>query len=378
MKIGILTQPLQFNYGGLLQAYALQKTLKKMGHEVWIINRIPEYQQGKVYRRLSKVKYFLYLCSELFLLRKTLTEVMDMWKVRNLPYLTFVEEYLKPKSPLLDNDEKLLKFVCKKGFQAYVVGSDQVWRPSYSPNIYNYFLDFADNNSIKCAYAASFGTDDWEFTLEETNICKHLLARFNKVSVRERSGIEMCAKYLEHKKVEWVLDPTMLLTVKDYSQLTEDAHLPNKREAHIVSYILDETSSKKKILDIVQSLLGKEVYNAKNGIPFCNESYFAGKASVEEWLYGFQYAEFAVIDSFHGCVFSILYHVPFIVIANKERGMSRFESLLSVFGLEDRLVDENFDGTELQEMQSIDWKNVDFHLASFREASFAFLSKALS
>src|SRR5690606_15864360 len=103
------------------------------------------------------------------------------------------------------------------GFDTYIVGSDQCWRPKYSPNITNYFLDFLNDkqNVIRISYAASFGTSDWEFNEPETKMCRDLIQKFDAVSVRESSGIELCQKYLD-KEAQHVLDPTMLLELDDY------------------------------------------------------------------------------------------------------------------------------------------------------------------
>ena len=100
------------------------------------------------------------------------------------------------------------------------MGSDQTWRPPYSPNIHNYFLDFlADNNEIaKLAYATSFATSDWEFSEEETKRCPQLVQQFDAVSVRKESAVEMTAHYLNKESV-WVLDPILLILKEDYLSL---------------------------------------------------------------------------------------------------------------------------------------------------------------
>src|SRR5690606_30541311 len=127
-------------------------------------------------------------------------------------------------------------------FSAVVVGSDQVWRPRYSPNIYNFFLDFLKNNSTikKVAYAASFGTEDWEYTEEQTREARELIKHFNAVSVRESSGVLLCDKYLNRKDAVHVLDPTLLLKAEDYNQLINKT----KKEIGLFTYVLDETKEK--------------------------------------------------------------------------------------------------------------------------------------
>ena len=98
------------------------------------------------------------------------------------------------------------------------------------------------------------------------------------------------------------------------------------------------------------------------------------KPSVEKWLRGFYDAKFVITDSFHACVFSIIFHKQFVVVGNKERGMSRFESLLEMFGLEDRLVNI---GDDISSLSKIDYVAVDKIYDTLKEESKSFLFNAL-
>lgn len=367
MKIGIITQPLHTNYGGLLQAFALQKVLKNEGHEVWLINRY--YNQGAVYRFFS-------------FLKQSLLEFFFKGSVYKLVHfrdglrteLKFRKQYIVPCSGCLSSDEELKKFCRKHRFDVYIVGSDQVWRPAYAPNIYNYFFDFVEDmqGTIFMSYAASFGTSEWEYTTEQTERCKGLLGRFKYISTRESGGVELCRKYLGRNDAVHVLDPTMLLPVSEYIRIIDKAHYPKPNEKFIVSYILDQTAEKGAFLEQVSKKMGKKIYDAKKGLKCNKHLHVKEMATVEEWLYGFHYADFAIIDSFHGCVFSILFHVPFIVIGNKNRGMDRFHSLLSLFNLEDRLITENNLDCSLLS-KPIDWEGVDLILKEQKDFSLRFL-----
>ena len=372
-KIGILTLPLHTNYGGLLQAYALQQILYRMGHEAWVLD-VRKYDYCWLYRKLSRIKTFLRLLISR-IGHKSISEIFREYRKSGKVTLDFVQTHIYPISPCLSSTKQLKSFVEINKFDAFVVGSDQVWRLRYCPNIYNYFLAFVESNQFvkKISYAASFGTDDWNFSEEETRRCKELLSLFDAVSVREKGGVDLCRHYLGRTDVQWTLDPTMLLCREDYEQIIKEAHLPAVKQKHIVSYILDENPSKNVILSDVQSALGLPVYNANEGLSECSQLHLHGKASVEEWLFGFQNAEYAVVDSFHGCVFSIIFHVPFIVIGNQERGMSRFYSLLSLFGLEGRMVETCTNVVPIVH-SSIDWKKIDDVLSEQRKQSSQFLT----
>ena len=170
-----------------------------------------------------------------------------------------------------------------------------------------------------------------------------------------------------------MLDPTLLLKASDYREIVTDAHLPQIDGNIVVSYLLDENELKHNLLNKVCKSMNAYQYNAKKGFP----KKWKSQASVEEWLYGFSKAKYAVVDSFHGCVFSILFHVPFIVVGNKKRGMARFISLLSIFGLENRLVDENFSG-DVSSLTEIHWSKVDNILKVKRNESLDFLKRITS
>ena len=209
-------------------------------------------------------------------------------------------------------------------FDAVVVGSDQVWRPVYSQPIEEAFLSFLGDASIKrIAYAASFGLDNCsEYSREQLETCSCLLKKFNAVSVRESSGVELCRNYFGVNAVQ-MLDPTLLLSVDDYRMLIDKVNTKSPQDNMLV-YILDKTEEK---IDLVNRIASE-----KGLIPFWldspneqNENLSLDKQvkmSVEQWLCTFNNASFVVTDSFHGCVFSILFHKQFVAVGNVESSLS--------------------------------------------------------
>lgn len=199
MKLGILTQPLSFNYGCNLQAFALQRVLENMGHKVIILDRWPK---GKQTTFLEIVKFDIENALKdiiRFLLNKPIYHPI---KETNEAYfgekiLAFQNRYLKKSSVLKSTDDMA---VCVKALalDGIIVGSDQVWRPAYNVDgmLENMFLDFVEDSSLlKIAYAASFGVSEWEYTIEQTKRCANLIKKFDAVSVREDSGVLLCEKY---------------------------------------------------------------------------------------------------------------------------------------------------------------------------------------
>ena len=202
----------------------------------------------------------------------------------------------------------------------------------------------------------------------------HLLQKFNAVSVREQSGIELCKKYLGRKDVQWVLDPTMLLSKEDYECL-----IPQdiKASGDLMCYVLDDNPSVSTLIKRVAEEGNYKAFYANSRV---NDSKLPNKERiqppVEQWLAGFRDARLVITDSFHACVFSILFHKPFVVIGNKTRGYSRFESLLKLFGLENRLI-ENVSQFEPSHLNSLS-DDVYIKLDEYRNNSMELLTKALT
>ena len=377
MKIGILTLPLHTNYGGILQAYALQQVLQGMGHEAMVLDeekqfhfslkrRIEMYVKGKV-KRLLQGKNTIIYSPEYY---------KQLWAARTRYTGQFVSEHIV-RRVVKDVSE-----ISEGEFDAFVVGSDQIWRARYAqpfPGVGNAFLLFSKGWDIKrISYAASFGTDHWEYNKSDTVNCSMMAQAFDAISVREASGIMLCREYLG-VDAQQNIDPTLLLDADDYVKLVK-RNTPQS-PGTLMCYALDQG---KEVEDIV-SCIAKE----KMLTPFYANSQTENhrltleervQPPVEQWLQGFRDAEFVVTDSFHACIFSILYRKPFVVIGNKCRGMTRFESLLQIFGLEGRLVSSYEDYKQKVEelLQPIDYEPVYRILAEKRGEAIKFLEEALS
>lgn len=240
-------------------------------------------------------------------------------------------------------------------------------------NVNRYFLKTKPNNCIKkIAYAASFGVDYWDFTESETKTAQRLINEFSFVSIRESSGIKLCSKYFNSNNTIQVLDPTMLIETEIY--IKKIVKKPFKtHKAHCFLYLLDYNNITNK--HIVETLLPKdaELLTAKVERNIIKK-YFREKNTVEDWLSAIYHSDMMITDSFHGCVFSILFHKDFYVMSNEVGGNARIQSLLSLFKLNNRLIDSTFIP---QEKTVIDWNAVDLQLQKLRKVSIAYLYKAL-
>lgn len=373
MKIGILTLPLHINYGGILQSYALQTVLERMEHEVYVIE--------KEKQPLTLHKYKMLLTYGKRIAKNIIGEKVPIF---------FEQKYNKEQPIIRQNTDKFInkyihivkyKNFCdikESEYNAIVVGSDQVWRPRYFrvDKIENTFLEFAENWNIKrIAYATSFGTDEWEYSTKQTSRCSELLKKFDAVSVREDSGVKLCK---EHFGVEaqHVLDPTMLLEKEDYIKLLEANNTP-KSKGNLLCYFLDETDEKKELIKRVAEEKGLTPFNVKSKSDDINSPISDRiQPPLEQWLRGFYDAEFVVTDSFHACVFSIIFNKPFIIYGNKRRGLSRFASLLNMFNLKDLLITDISEYKHIN-IKKIKWNDINEILKDYRKISFGFLTKLL-
>lgn len=388
-KIALLTLPLHSNYGGILQCYALQTVLERMGCEVTVLNRQPK-------KPVSLVLLFLFRCVSMlkcmfrrYLLGKKEWRVQKPWDSYYMPCRSkaefggnprflqaFVREHIHQTKPLFSSQE--LGQAAEKGqFDSFVVGSDQVWREQYAPEITDYFLGFLSecDHRPKVVYAASFGLERVGISDEKLERCRQLSQKFTSVSVREQSAVRL-AKEVLAVDARWVLDPTLLLSAKDYQF---DGRSTGKKWAGVVTYILDGNETKSQVVSDVSNSLFLPV-EAISLCPLDKNGFPAVMLPVEWWLNSFAQADFVVTDSFHGCVFSIIHRKPFIAIANEERGIDRFTSLLGYLGLQDRLVFsmEDYRQKRSSLLAPIDFAPVAEKLAQAQETSLAFLKEALS
>ena len=353
MRVGIITLSLENNYGGILQNFALQKVLKDMGHTP-ITCRWPGYTN------LGFIKAALF--SVLKGGRNFPTTPWTYNKARK-----GLEDFIKQNIDyrFYRNPNKFLRWFKP---QAMIVGSDQVWRPKYNSHLYSAYLDFVKDKSVKrIAYAASFGVGEWEYTKEQETICRELIGQFDAVSVREQSGVELCEEYLG-VSAQCVLDPTLLLDREVYEDLCSS--IPKDDESILV-YMVDYSEAiKQQAQKLSQSTgLPIKIIEADKGV--------TEDDSVAKWLAAFRDARYVITDSFHGTVFSIIFERNFWAIGNIKRGVSRFDSLLGLFCLQERLILSNIIN-DFATYQPVDWTAVNQKSHVHKADALKFLKDSIS
>lgn len=369
MNVNILTLPISGNYGGMLQAYALQSVLIKNGYNARIVNYKTVKEKSILVRLKSFIKNILIFAE------------FDRFEF-NIPFLCrnrmifgFRKKYI---NELFFDPYKLCRSKVNED-DIWIVGSDQVWRGLYAKDSWNlafFFLNFLKETTRKnsISYAASYGADEWEGKPEETEECGQLLRQFKSVSVREHSGIDICKKKFGVTSTQ-MPDPTLLLKTNDYDSIIDGEQNSLPETPYIAAYILDQNKGKSAILDITAESLGLSVQflmprptapQRKNRYP----------VTISQWLCWIREAKYVVTDSFHGCVFAIIYNKPFVCLGNKERGSARFDSLLRTFGLRDRMFIDASDVELIQLLSSpIDWDRVNAIHDAERERGIKFLKE---
>lgn len=358
MEIALLNLQYDTNYGGNIQRYALMTILQRMGHDVTHLNLRFNFNDAPFYKKtlrffkrillMSVGKQFIPLLMEY----KQQKRYIDECKITD----AFYDKYIK-HTVALYGKEYLSKFI---NFDAYIVGSDQVWRKSIADfyGVSTYFFDFlpCDSSARRIAYGVSFGTAENELNEDDIKMLSPLYSKFKAVSVREESGLKLLKDYSwNNPKPQLVLDPTMLLTMDDYLKLINDG-VAKPSAGNMFCYILDPTPEKDVII--------KEYEIKKHLKPFMIGDK-SNKVPIQQWLKSFSDSEFVVTDSFHGLVFCIIFNKPFKLIRNKFRGNARFDSIMHELQIP-------------EDTEKINWNRTNELLKQKREISMKFLRDALA
>lgn len=386
MKILIVNFDKCYNHGGVLQGWALQQVLQSMGHQV---ERAQVPLPGKFPRFTFHL--CLTLCKRLvkkyILGDRTVNVRVEFWEndIRYIPHqriIKFIQSHIKTVT-VRSMDE-----LSGSSYDAVIVGSDQVWRRRYTCGeklltnqsaCDNAFLAFTSdwNNCKRISYAASIGVDYWEYTEEETKILNKLIQNFNAISVREDSAVTLLHQYLDAKlKVEHVLDPTLLIDRQLYIDLIRETKVKS-HQGELLLYLLDPSKEKDKVVTCVQEQTHLKSFCVNNP-NYSNKQLLPQERiqpGIQEWLSGFNDAGMVITDSFHACVFSIVFEKPFYVILNEARGTTRIFSLLKIFNLTNRIVHSLDEVSSIE--NTIPWKTIRSIRSQWREKSFNFLKEAL-
>lgn len=333
MKIKTITCHDVYNAGASLQAYALMTYLQNLGNDVEIINYKPDYLSNHYNLwSISNPKYeknillkFTYLCLKLP------KRLINKYSKKKKLFDAFTKKYLNVTQNVYHSNEELVKNLPEA--EVYIAGSDQIWNSLFNngkdPAFY---LNFVPEDKIKASYAASFATNKIAEGYEEC--VTQWLKRLDYIGIRENSGVKL-AESLGIEKAVHVLDPVFLLERKEWDQLAKKSSIKMNNEKYLIVYDFDANEQIKELCLEVSKKLNLKIYSF-----FKND--YADKIITNygpiEFLALIKNSSFVVSNSFHGTAFSIIYEKPFFVVNRKESLNSRMIDLLSLLGLDNRLI----------------------------------------
>ena len=352
MKISILTYSKGDNYGAVLQSYGLAEFLRRQGFDVEFIHYTWTNFTYSITSRITPL---------------------------GRRFEKFRHKYLKHFSNICKNNDDLINAVATSSL--CIVGSDQVWNPAISGyRALHYFFDFIPEHMPRISYAASFGTEHWVHEQLTENV-KILLSKFDAISVREDSGINICKEIFGVDTIQ-VLDPTLLLG--DFRSMLK---IPKYKD-HIVGFMFNPSSTYYAVLGALQESSKTKVLVMDLPRKTASISALRFKVSpftaVEEWVTNIAYADLVVTDSFHCMVFSILFHREFVFVASDKKIVTRITSLLHKIGITERVfwsiesLREHIAQNGKLLCTSIDYDSVEKNLQRLRSLSASFLLDAIA
>lgn len=383
--IAILTSEESFinNYGAALQGYALYSTLDNLGLEPMVVR----YKGGEA--RNSQFEYRLFQAKRALgriwhkLLDKKAKplnpDVIKKVRSREKIFLDFSKKYMSFWNTKRVSWQDLRKSYPKCDY--YICGSDQIWNPYFKGgyNDFGYFLAFAPKDSVKIAYAPSFGSDDIPPTAVKS--LGKLLKDFNAISVREKSGVDIIKKYTR-LKAEHVLDPTLLKTPEEWREIAKKpANLPEK---YILVYRFADSDKTKSMIDGIAAKTGLPVISLPlSNVALQDDYNTIFDAGPQEFIGLIDNASLVCTDSFHATVFSILMKTPVCVFLreNYDNGNSmnsRIYSLLSMLKLEQVILNSESSLEDAMKCLSVDYGKAYAVLEKEKDRSIDFLKNAIN
>lgn len=379
-KVAILTLFYRnYNYGGLLQGYALQKAIDSMDDVQADILKYrdgdnPIYsnvrQQAKQYGLKAFIKKFFEKCLEkmTFLIRGKIACRLKLFD-------DFIDE-CAGKNNTEYTDENISEALGE--YDCFISGSDQVWNPNCIRN--GFLQTFVPEEKIKISYAASIGRG--RLTTNEQEIISKYVKKFDYISVREESAKKILQKNM-HKDIFVALDPVFLLNKEDWDFGADyETEMPNQ---YVLVYSFSNSKAyRKKVekycknngLKLLYIPYAKQKFNLHDNAGKGEKAYNVGP---KEFVTLIKHANMVLTDSFHGVALSIILNRNFYVFErDREKNATsmnaRLYDLLNKFDLSNRIIhSEDFS----LEQTDIDYNDINKKIGHYRNESFEFLKKAV-
>lgn len=347
MKIGILTFHHAHNYGAVLQAYALQEVLRKKGHNVEFIN----------YRNPYLLSIYNWFSWKRFITKNVIKAIKELNLVlkRKRRYDNF-QYFIQSKLSITDQSYDLTSY------DIIIIGSDQVWNPKLTHGFDSmYWGNWNHYDTIVASYAASM--EDHISPNDKIEISM-LLKNFDFISVREEN-LKNQLKLLTNKNIDVVVDPTLLLNREHWLEMGNN---PIIKEDYILLYQVRNNEKAENIAQQISKHLNVKIVHLSARIDLSNDKKTISSGPLE-FLSLFHHARFVVCTSFHGTIFSLIYHKPFCSVLLDDGKDSRVTNLLFQVGLSDRGVSKY----EKYLITPVDWINIDERIKELRQHSIKYI-----
>ena len=350
-KIGILTLYYNnFNYGGMLQAYALCCFLNRNGYNAEQICYVPYHKPQNIVQSSQsvidiKTRRFLKIFNPRKLSRFVVGKIYNLidkiknrkWDIRISLFREFQNKI--PHSRAIYYDDTITE--SNDIYYGFIAGSDQIWNPKWFTN--TYFLSFAKPNKPKIAYGASLGSTSLKD--KDKNVYREFLPSFDKISVREKRTAELLRPLCPSKEISYVVDPTLLLTKDEWDEICSARRIKKK---YVLCYFLGEdTSSRKKAVEYARKNHLK-IVNIPHLFPYMVTKSDLGfgdyklfDVSPADFISLIKHSECVFTNSFHACVFSCIYQRNFFVFKRQDilNMEDRIYSLCELFHCEAHFCD---------------------------------------
>lgn len=349
MKIGILTFHRAHNYGAILQAYALQEMLRSKGHCVEFID----------YRNPYLLSVYNWFSWKRFITKNVMRTIKELSLIikRKRRYDNF-QHFIQSKLYVSSQSYNLISY------DIIIIGSDQVWNTKLTHGFdFMYWGNWNHNNTVVASYAASM--EDHISPDKKTEISK-LLKNFNFISVREES-IKNQLRLLTDRNINVVIDPTLLLNRERWLEIESK---PIVKGDYILLYQVRNNEIAENIAKQISKRLSTKIVHLSARIDLGNDKETISSGPLE-FLSLFCHAKFVVCTSFHGTIFSLIYHVPFCSVILKDGNDARVINILSQVGLEERGVSEYANHL----FSPVNWKSVDERIDKMRQESMNYLKQ---
>lgn len=358
------------NYGALLQAYALQKTLIQIQERpVYLIDYIRDENTNLMHNGVLFYGRHRKKTINCRSLKKACKSVLNYYGtvVRTKQFQKFVREYLAVYPVEFYSDDSIYI----DNLEYILLGSDQIWNPDITHGFQKQYFGVTNSKPRKViAYAPSIGK--LTFSESEKNQLNELLQNVDVLSCREQQSCEILEK-LSGRNVTCVLDPTLLLERDAWERIIDySCDLPPK---YILVYSLRNDQNltqaaveKAQKAGCVVIFLGNGHGKRPKGAIYCKAF------GPQQFLAAISGAEYVYTDSFHGTVFSIIFHKKFVTKANGEKGQ-RMEDLCNKLMLGDRVYRDNNKQPEID--SEINYQEIDKKLLQYRDESVKYIRKSL-